>query len=311
MRKRMLGKTGIEVSEVGFSTRQLGNDKEGRQMNEEEAIRLIHEAHMNGCFFFDTSPDYEKGKHEELLGKALKDIREEVVISSKSAYNGDDVQSSGSDDLITTVENSLKRLNTDYLDILLLDKPAMSVIDKQSSEFQALEKLKNQGKIRAYGVSVDTGEKVNHIIDNTDSQIIEVRFNVFHQEPLNEISRAYNEDIGIIITAPLDSGWLTGKYDVNSSFDSARSRWSREDIKRRSALVKEVRKIIGEDVSMTQMALEYILAYKEVSTVIPGSRNSEQLLHNLSASQHLLSKETVNDLKGLWIEEIKGRPLSW
>lgn len=311
MKKRMLGKIGIEVSEVGFGAWQLGNESDWGRMNDEEAIRLVHEAHMNGCFFFDTAPNYGLGKSEELLGKALKENREQVVISSKCGHQANDVQSFDPDDLIASVESSLKRLDTGYLDSLLLHNPPLSALDQQSPQFQVLEKLKKEGKIKAYGASVDSGKEVNQILDKTDSQIIEVMFNIFHQEPLEAMSRAYNEGVGLIVKVPLDSGWLTGKYDENSSFDGIRSRWSREDIQRRAELVDKVRKIIGEDASMTRVALQYVLSYKEVSTVIPGARNSEQLLHNLSASQDLLPEDMVQDLRGLWIEEIKGRPLPW
>ncbi|GEK91939.1 aldo/keto reductase [Alkalibacterium kapii] len=310
MKKRMLGKTGIEVSEVGFSVRQLSNDKEGKPVDEDEAIRLIHEAHMHGCFFFDTAINYAEGKNEERLGEALKEMREEVVISSKLSLPDYDNKNFDPDDLLASVENSLKRLDTDYLDILLLDKPSLSVLDQQSPQFQTLEKLKGQGKIRAYGASVDSGTEINHILDNTDSQVVEVRFNIFHQEPLNEMSRAYNEDIGLIVKTPLDSGWLTGEEKPKDFLSDDENSWSSEERERRSKLIEKVRNIINEDASMTQAAIGYILAYKEVATVVPTARTSEELLHNLEASQDLLTPEMIQDLRGLWIEEIKDHPLN-
>lgn len=311
MKKRLLGNTDIEVSEVGFGAWQLGNENDWGRMTDEEAIGLVHEAMDSGCTFFDTAPNYGLGKSEELIGKALKGKRDQVVISSKCGHHTDDVQSFEPARLMESVEGSLKRLNTDYLDSLLLHNPPFSALDQNSPQFEMLEKLKQQGKIRAYGASVDTGKEVNQILDHTDSQIIEVMFNVFHQEPLNAMSRAYNEGVGLIVKVPLDSGWLTGKYDADSTFTGIRSRWSKEEIKQRAELVEKVRSIIGDDASMVRIALQYILSYKEVSTVIPGARNSQQLQQNLSASQNLLPEEIVKELKGLWIEKIKGRPLPW
>ena len=311
MKKRMMGDTGIEVSDVGFGAWQLGNAKDWGKMSDEEAIRLGHEAMDSGCTFFDTAPNYGLGKSEELLGKALKGRRDQVVISTKCGHQADDNQSFESDDIIASVEDSLKRLNTDYVDSLLLHNPPFEVLDQSSPQFDVLEKLKRQGKVRAYGASVDTGREVDQLLENTDSQLIEVMFNVFYQEPLEAMKRAYSEDIGLIVKVPLDSGWLTGKYDTESSFTGIRSRWSEEDIRKRGELVKKVRHIIGDDTSMVKIALQYVLSYKEVSAVIPGARNSEQLQQNLSASQSLLSDDRVQALKGLWIEEIKGQSLPW
>ncbi|OJF94560.1 aldo/keto reductase [Alkalibacterium sp. 20] len=311
MKKRMMGNTGIELSEVGFGAWQLGNETDWGRMADEDAIGLVHEALDADCNFFDTAPNYGVGKSEEILGKALKGKRNQVVISSKCGHHTDDVQSFEPEKLLESVEGSLKRLNTDYLDSLLLHNPPFSALDQNSPQFKMLEKLKKQGKIRAYGASVDTAKEINALLDKTDSQIIEVMFNVFYQEPLPAMKRAYEEGVGLIVKVPLDSGWLTGKYDADSTFTGIRSRWSKEDIKKRAELVDKVRGIIGEDQSMVRIALQYILSFKEISTVIPGARNSQQLQQNLSASKDLLSEDMLQALKGLWIEEIKGQPLPW
>ncbi|MFO8070127.1 MAG: aldo/keto reductase [Alkalibacterium sp.] len=311
MKKRMMGNTGIEVSEIGFGAWQLGNESDWGKMADEEAIGLVHEALDAGCNFFDTAPNYGFGKSEELLGKALKGKRDQVVISSKCGHHTDDVQSFEPEKLLESVEGSLKRLNTDYLDSLLLHNPPFSALDQHSPQFQMLEKLKKQGKIRAYGASVDTAKEINELLDKTDSQIIEVMFNAFYQEPLPAMKRAYDEGVGLIVKVPLDSGWLTGKYDADSTFTGIRSRWSKEDIQFRSVLVEKVRRIIGDDQSMVKIALQYILSFKEVSTVIPGAKNSQQLQQNLAASKDLLSEDMMQALRGLWIEEIKGKSLPW
>ncbi|WP_423188444.1 aldo/keto reductase [Alkalibacterium sp. f15] len=311
MKKRMMGNTGIEVSEVGFGAWQLGNETDWGKMADEDAIGLVHEALEAGCNFFDTAPNYGFGKSEELLGKALKGRRDQVVISSKCGHHTDDVQSFEPEKLLESVEGSLKRLNTDYLDSLLLHNPPFSALDQHSPQFEMLEKLKKQGKIRAYGASVDTAKEINALLDKTNSQIIEVMFNAFYQEPLPAMKRAYDEGVGLIVKVPLDSGWLTGKYDANTTFTGIRSRWSKEDIKKRAELVDKVRGIIGEDESMVKVALQYILSFKEISTVIPGAKNSQQLQQNLSASKELLSEDMMQALRGLWIEEIKGKSLPW
>lgn len=311
MKKRLLGKTGMEVTEVGFGAWQIGNLKDWGGMTDSDAVRLVHEAVDSGCNFFDTAPNYGLGKSEELLGEALKGKRDQVIINSKCGHQADDQQSFEPEDLVQSVEGSLKRLQTDYLDSLILHNPPFEVLQDGSPQFDVLKRLKKEGKIRAYGASVDTGKEVNQIITETDSDLIEVMFNIFHQEPLEAMQEAHDKGVGLIVKVPLDSGWLSGKYDADSTFSGIRSRWSKEDIKRRSELVKKVRTIIGEDYSMVKASLQYILSFSEVSSVIPGARNSQQLQQNLSAADETLSPVMKEELRKLWQEEIKNNPLPW
>ncbi|MCC5894188.1 MAG: aldo/keto reductase [Alkalibacterium sp.] len=311
MKKRSLGQTGIEVSEVGFGAWQLGNEKDWGKMEDKAAIELVNEAIDKGCNLFDTAPNYGLGSSEDLLGRALKGKRDQVVINSKCGHQSNDVQSFDPEDLIKSVEGSLKRLNTDYLDSLLLHNPPFESLDNQSPQFEALKQLKQQGKIRAYGASVDTGKEVEQILTHTDSEVIEVMFNILYQEPLDAMKKAHEQGVGLIVKVPLDSGWLTGKYDGNSSFTGIRSRWSSEDIKQRGKLVRQVRDIIGPDTSMVKASLQYILSFSEVSSVIPGARNSQQLNQNLSASDEVLSNDLQQALRALWVNGIKGTDFPW
>jgi aryl-alcohol dehydrogenase-like predicted oxidoreductase len=311
MKNRNLGKTGIEVSEVGFGAWQLGNQRDWGSMTDEEAIYLVHQAMDMGCNFFDTAPNYGSGKSEELLGKAFKGKRERVVISSKCGHHSNDEQSFEPDKMILSVEESLRRLQTEYLDSLLLHNPPFSTLNGDSPQFDVLEKLKEQGKIRAYGASVDTGKEMDELINKTDSQIIEVMFNLFHQEPAAAMQSARKQGVGVIVKVPLDSGWLTGKYDATSTFSGIRSRWSEKEIQRRGKLVEEVRRILGEDTSMVQAALQYILSHDAVSTVIPGARNIQQLNQNISASEGSLPLKVMKELESMWDEEIKDSTLTW
>ncbi|MCA1054948.1 aldo/keto reductase [Rossellomorea aquimaris] len=311
MKTRYLGNTGIEVSEVGFGAWQLGNQKDWGSMTDEEAIYLVDQAMDSGCNFFDTAPNYGSGKSEELLGKAFREKRDRVVISSKCGHHPNDEQNFEPEKLISSVEDSLRRLQTDYLDSLLLHNPPFSSLHGDSPQFEVLENLKKQGKIRAYGASVDTGKEMVELLTKTGSQIIEVMFNVFHQEPADAMKLAQEQGVGVIVKVPLDSGWLTGKYDASSRFSGIRSRWSEEEIERRGMLVEDVRRILGEDRSMVQAALQFILSHEAVSTVIPGAKNSQQLHQNITASEGSLSVNVLNELKGIWDKELKDGSLPW
>ncbi|WP_242517800.1 aldo/keto reductase [Halobacillus sp. GSS1] len=311
VRKRDLGNTGIQVSDVGFGAWQLGNEKDWGEMTDKKALQLVREAMDYGCNFFDTAPNYGDGKSEEILGKALKGKRDQVVISSKCGHHPFGEQDFEPDRLMQSVEESLRRLNTDYLDSLLLHNPPFTILHGDSPQFQMLKKLKQQGKIRAYGASVDTGKEMDELLNNTNSQIIEVMFNIFHQEPTDGIQEAYNQGVGVITKVPLDSGWLTGKYDANSRFTGIRSRWSADQIERRGRLVEQVRRIVGNDASMVKIALQFILSYPGVSTVIPGAKDSQQLKQNITASEAMLSQKVKEQLENLFVKDIEKSQLGW
>lgn len=308
MKKRKLGATALSVSEVGFGSWQLGN-KDWNGALGEEAVELVHRALEKGCNFFDTAPNYGNGNSEKLLGKALKDCREEVVISTKFGHFPDGSVDYNPNLLRGSVENSLEALQTDYLDSLLLHNPPQEYLDGSSKHFKILEELKSEGLIKAYGASVDTSEEMLKVLNTTDAQVIEIMFNILYQEPKSVFAKAKEQGVGLIIKVPLDSGWLTGKYDEESSFDDIRERWSDDVIKRRADLVEKIKQIKPDNKDMVQEALGFILGYPEISTVIPGIRTKEQLQQNLSAEaipeNRLLAYEEFYD------DNIKGDELPW
>ena len=308
--RRKLGNTGIEVSEVGFGAWQLGNTREDGSTGQ-KAVELVHKAIDLGCNFFDTAPNYALGKSEEILGKALKNKREDVVINSKFGHSPEDKIDFNPDLIRDSVAGSLKRLQTDYLDSLLLHNPPFEALEGKTEHFDILVELKSEGKIKAYGASVDTSKEIFALLNNTDAQVIEIMFNIFHQEPKKAFAEASKKGVGLIVKVPLDSGWLTGKYDSSSSFTGIRERWSEAEITRRSELVDDVRKIKDEDTSMVHEAISFILSYPEISTVIPGVRNTEQLNHNLVARDLRLEDSKLKDYEKLYNDKIKDNPLNW
>ena len=307
---RKLGKTGIEVSEVGFGAWQLGNTREDGSTGQ-DAVKLVQKAIELGCNFFDTAPNYAGGKSEENLGKALKNKRENVVINSKFGHSPDGVIDFDSSLIRDSVEGSLKRLQTDHLDSVLLHNPDFEILEGKTDHFDILAELKAEGKIKAYGASVDTSKEIFALLNNTDAEVIEIMFNIFHQEPREAFAEANKKGVGLIVKVPLDSGWLTGKYDSNSSFTGIRERWSEAEIKRRGELVEDIREIKAEDTSMVHEAISFILSYSEISTVIPGVRNTKQLTHNLAARDLRMDEAKLKKYEKLYNDKIKDNPLNW
>ncbi|MFS1517302.1 aldo/keto reductase [Bacillus sp. SCS-151] len=311
MKYRPLGNTGIRVSEVGFGSWQLGNRKDWGEMNDDKAIKLVHEAINQGCNFFDTAPNYGLGKSEELLGKALVSKRDQVIINTKFGHHSNNTQNFDVSLLRQSLEGSLKRLNTDYVDSILLHNPPFQFLNGESPHYELLERLKEEGKIRAYGASVDSSVELFELLESTNSQVIEVMYNIFHQEPAKAFQLAKDKGVGLIIKVPLDSGWLSGKYNAHSTFEGVRSRWSKEQIETRAKLLSKLRYLINDGSTMVQTALRYILACQEVSTVIPGTKNIQQLYENNSATEKAMSIDMVKQIQRFWEKELQNQPLPW
>ncbi len=311
MKQRPFGSTGKLVSEIGLGSWQLGNEKEWGSMTESEGIKIVDKALELGCNFFDTAPNYALGKSEEILGKALRGKREKVIISSKFGHHDNGEINFDPNEIQKSVDKSLKRLQTDYLDSILLHNPPFQYLNGNSQHFEELEKLKKEGKIGAYGASVDSSEEMFELIEKTNSQVIEVMFNIFHQDPANAFKAAQKKEIALIIKVPLDSGWLSGKYNAESSFTDIRNRWSPDIINRRTAMLEKVKNIVDPTQNLAKSALQFILAHPEVSTVIPGAKNIRQLEENVSATQGNMDLKTLEQLGSMWENQLKDNNLPW
>jgi aryl-alcohol dehydrogenase-like predicted oxidoreductase len=311
MKLRPFGDTGMNVSEIGLGAWQLANPDWGVN-DRNEALRIIQKSLEAGCNFFDTAPAYGRGASEELLGEGLKTVRKDVIVCTKFGHTAEGITDFSTNAIRPSIEASLRRLQTDYLDIVLLHNPPREMMDGRiSSQYAEFEKLKAEGKIREYGVSLDWREEVDLVIDTTKSKALEVFFNALYQEPLPAFQKAYENGVGIIVKVPLDSGWLSGRYRKGHSFDDVRKRWPPEVIARRSELVEQFAKPIPEGTSMAHAALQFILAQPQVSTIIPGAKSVEQALDNFAAAEKQLSPEVVLSMADLWEREIMSDPLPW
>lgn len=312
MNYRPYGKSGKMVSEIGFGAWQLGNDKDWNGPKYDESIRLVRKAFELGCNFFDTAPNYGEGRSELILGEALKVFdREKIVINTKVGHVPGVENGFDPDVIQQTIENSLKKLQTDYLDSVILHNPPLEFLDQKSAQFKVLEKMKSEGIIKAYGASLDYSHEVNKLIENTDSEVVEILFNIFFQDVRKSFDKLHEKKYAVIVKVPLDSGWLTGKYNKNSRFNDIRSRWSIKDIERRAELVEKVKKIKDEKTSMVHEALSFILSYDAISTIAVGVKNEEQLIENLKASEIKMDMEKLKMYEELYDKEIAPNPLPW
>ena len=313
MNRRQLGSTGLEVSEVGFGAWQLCNSDSWGGMDDRTALRLIDEAVDGGINLFDTAPNYAHTKSERILGKALESKRHDVVLVSKFGHTPEGPKEFSVDWFWKSLEASLGRLRTDYLDVLLLHNPPGEMYAGTDPLWAAMDEARAQGKIRHYGASLDFASEARDCLTNTGSEVLEVLFNVLHQDVRRSFDTVRQYDAGIITKVPLDSGWLTGRFDANSRFEGIRARWSKDEIARRAELVSAIDWLVSDGSELAHKAIGFLLSYDEVSCVIPGIRTPEQLRSNLAAADCRLSSVERRKLEDFWeqVTENGSKLLPW
>ncbi|WP_166964334.1 aldo/keto reductase [Yeosuana marina] len=306
-------KTSPLVSEIGLGAWQLGENSGWKSMSEKEAMDMVFKAIELGVNFFDTSPNYGLGTSELRLGKALKSFdRSKLVVNTKFGHTAEGKTNYDANYIRTSLEGSLKRLQVDYLDSLILHSPPSEYLDGNNNpHYEILERLIEEGKIRAYGASLDTYNDMKLFMDTTNGNVIEAFFNILHQDTAKAFKTAIEKEVGIIVKIPLDSGWLSGKYNAESTFNDIRKRWSKTDISTRSLLVDKVKHIVGAEDNLAQKALSFCLAYEAVSTVIPGNTSIRQLKNNIESTKRPLSKELVINLEDFYQNEVEHLKLPW
>lgn len=299
-----------KISQLGFGAWPLGNKSRGIQMTEADGVLLVKEAIRYGINFFDTAPNYALGVSESILGKAIDGIRDKVIINTKFGHHVNDQIDFSSSLIKESLMGSLKRLNTNYVDTLMLHNPPLEVLQGKTDHFIVLDSLKKEGYIKGYGVSIDSKLELETTLKHLKVDCIELLFNIFFQETKSLFDEIKNRGIALVIKVPLDSGWLTGSYHKEMVFEGIKSRWTKEDKARRDLYVKEIQKHTGMS-SVTKLALSFIWSFDAVSTVIPGVRTIEQLNEHLKAIHYKINPQDKMFLEQLYEDKIKPNPLTW
>jgi len=314
VKTRAFGTTGIEVSEIGLGSWQLGRSAHWPEgPDEDDAVRLVHAALDAGVTFIDTAPGYADGRSELNIGAALRGgRRDDVVICTKFGHRADGTTDWDPNSIQESILRSAERMGTDHLDIVVLHSPPPEILDGTHSEhYEVLERLKLKGIIRAYGASVDWGADVDTVLRTSKSQALEVRMSALFQETWPSVERARDHGVGTIIKVPLESGWLSGRYTADTKFTGVRSRWSRDDIALRADLVDEFRSLLPTGVSVPHGALRFLLAHDGVSTVIPGARTVDLLRDSIAAAAEPLPSATVAAVRDFYARRLAASPLDW
>jgi aryl-alcohol dehydrogenase-like predicted oxidoreductase len=320
MQYRKFGNTALEVSEIGFGSWAIGgNAMIGEtpigwgKADDETSIKAIHAALDAGVSFFDTADIYGLGHSEELLGKELKN-RNYVVIATKVGNVAREekftVDYSG-DYIMNACEASLQRLQRDCIDYYQLHTARIEHL--QNGEcVEAMERLQQQGKIKYWGLSLNTfkpGPEAEYLMQRQLGSGFQLVFNILNQRSLDLIKKAASNGYGVIVRMPLQFGLLTGKFDEMSTFDKDDHRTFRLTKEVLEATLPALRQYVWpvaerEQVSKTALALSFILGIPEVTTVIPGIRTPGHVDQNTS-SLKTLSKQTMDELFALAGNELK------
>jgi len=292
MKYRTLGRTQVKVSEIGFGSWAIGGSGYG-PTNDDDSLESLKTARENGVNFFDTADTYGHGHSEKLLAGFLKGTeRSEFVLATKAGwdfYHGGSKKNFAPDYLTFACDESLKRLQIDFIDLYQLHNPSLQIL-KQGDALGAFEKLKAQGKIRFIGVSVHKEEEAFAAIEDGRVDVLQVMFNLLDQRMANRVFlRAAEKKIGIIVREPLACGLLSGKYpsaDHEFHKEDHRRRWTREKKELELKKIERLKPILSTArLTLAQAALEFVLDHPEVSTVIPGAKFKDQVLDNLKASR--------------------------
>jgi aryl-alcohol dehydrogenase-like predicted oxidoreductase len=310
MKYRKFGCQQADVSEIGFGGWQLGNKESWDSMNEEEGITLVKEAINKGVNFFDTAPGYAGGLSEIIIGKAVEGVREKVIINTKFGHNADGTSDFNINNIEPSIKNSLQRLKTTYLDSIILHNPEHYILEGKTKHFEELARCKEMGLIHNYGVSIDSVYELSLVLQNLELDVVEIMFNIFHQDVSKLFAKAKQKGISLVIKVPLDSGWLTGKYRLNSKFTGIRSRWNQETIQRRGSLVEDLIQITQDD-ELTKYAIAFILSYEEVTTVIPGIKDKTQLIDHIVNGEFILNPKIKAEFIQLYAQKIRNNQLPW
>ncbi|MVM30881.1 aldo/keto reductase [Spirosoma sp. HMF4905] len=300
MQKRILGKSGLEVSALGLGCMGLSYGY-GPATDKQDAIKLIRKAFEQGVTFFDTAEVYGPYTNEELLGEALEPFRNEVVIATKFGFK-EAKTSSGTDsrpeNIRAVAEASLKRLRTDIIDLFYQHRvdPNIPMEDVAGT----VKELINEGKVKHFGLSEAGVKSIRQAHAVQPVAALQSEYSLWWREPEKEILPTLEElGIGFVPFSPLGKGFLTGKIDENTSFDKADfrnivPRFSEENRKANQALVDLLGKLASErNATSAQIALAWLLAQKPWIVPIPGTTKLHRLEENNGAASISLS---VNDL---------------
>lgn len=320
MNYRELGRTGWKVSEISFGAWAIGGA--WGSVDDVESMAALRAALDCGVNFIDTADVYGMGRSERLIAQLKRERKGELVVATKAGRRLSPHTADGYNEknLGGFIEDSLRNLSTDCLDLVQLHCPPTDVYYRPEV-FDAMDRFVKAGKIRYYGVSVERVEEALKALEYPNVQTVQIIFNCFRQRPSNLFfEHARRQRVGVLARVPLASGMLTGKMNQDSQFAADDHRhfnrhgeafdvgetFSGIDFETGLAAVEELRALLPDEFSMAQFALRWILMFDAVTCAIPGGKRPAQVRENCAASDLPgLTEETMHAVRRIYEERIK------
>lgn len=310
MEKRKLGKSNLNVSVIGFGAWGIGGYPFWSSEGDNKSIRAIQKAYDFGVNFFDTAPVYGFGRSERLIAKALKNKRDKVIFATKCGLRWDREtvgsirKDSSAGSLRFEVEESLKRLETDCIDLYQVHWPDTTTPFQETMEELLL--LKKEGKILEIGLSNFTKEQIEECLKYGECISLQSMYNMLERDLEKEdIPFCIKKGIGIIPYSPLASGVLTGKYDKTTTFKDWRGKgfighFSGKTYEEHIDKVENLKKIASKyGKKVHHLAINWLIAQKGVTLAIIGVKNAEQVEDNLQSIDWKISEEDMTEINKL------------
>jgi aryl-alcohol dehydrogenase-like predicted oxidoreductase len=320
MEYREFGRTGWKVSAISFGAWAIGGT--WGDVKDEESLAALHRALDLGVNFFDTADVYGDGRSEKLLAQLKRERSEKFYVATKVGRRSDPhiAESYIRENLTAYVERSLKNLETDSLDLLQLHSPPNQVY-YTPEVFGVLDDLVKAGKLKHYGVSVEKVEEALKAMEYPNMQSVQIIFNIFRQRPADLFfAEALKHKVGILARLPLSSGMLAGKMSPASTFapddhrgGNRNGEWfnrgetfSGVDYDTGLEAVEELRALVPAGMSMSQMALRWLLMFPAVTCAIPGGKRPSQVEENVAAGDMpALSEGTMKQIRSIYEQRIR------
>ncbi|HHW9588466.1 TPA: aldo/keto reductase [Staphylococcus aureus] len=302
-----LGKSDVEVFPIALGTNAVGGHNLYPNLDEEQGKDVVRQAINHGINLLDTAYIYGPERSEELVGEVVKEYpREQIKIATKGSHEFDENQEVHQNNqpeyLKQQVENSLKRLQTDYIDLYYIHFPDDNTPKDQA--VAALQELKEQGKIKAIGVSNFTLDQLKEANKDGYIDVVQLEYNLLHRENEAVLQYCVDHQITFIPYFPLVSGILAGKYDENTKFSDHRTTRRdfipgvfEENVRRVKALESLA---AAHQTSIANIVLAFYLTRPAIDVIIPGAKRAEKVVENIKAADIVLSDDEIQYIDELF-----------
>ena len=320
MQYRRLGKTGYEISSIGFGAWAIGAD--WGNVDDKDSLAALHAAADAGVNFIDTADVYGDGRSERVIAGFLKErAGERIYVATKMGRRVEQrLENYTPEAFVAWTQRSRDNLDTETLDLVQMHCPPFDVFYTPEL-FAACDEMVEEGVMRHYGVSVEKIEQAQKAMEYPGTATVQIIFNMVRQRPADRfLSEALAKDVGVLARVPLASGLLTGKYDKASTFaENDHRHYNREgqafdvgetfaglDYEAGLGFVSAVQELVPEGATTAQLALRWILMHEGVTAAIPGAKTPEQARANAAAADLApLSDEVMAHVTELYLDYAK------